>query len=145
MTPLNRRRWANFRANRRGYYSLWLFTLLFTLSLFAELLANEKPLLAYYDGELLVPLVSKYPETRFGGEFSIEADYRRKSVAEAIEAKGWMLWPPVPFSYHTIVRGRNPAPAPPSAVHWLGTDDVGRDVLARLIYGFRILFYLVSY
>ena len=137
MTPLNRRRWANFRANRRGYYSLWIFSLLFAVSLFADFLANDKPLLVYFDGELLVPVVSKYPETRFGGEFSTEADYRDEYIVKLLEAKGWMVWPPIPFAYDTIVHGRR-APAPPSAVNWLGTDDHSRDVLARLIYGFRI-------
>ena len=137
MTPLNQRRWGNFRANRRGYYSLWLFTVLFAVSLFAEFLANDKPLLVYFDGDLLVPVVAEFPETRFGGEFPTEADYRDEYVVDLIEAKGWMVWPPIPYAYDTIVRGRR-APAPPSAVNWLGTDDHSRDVLARLIYGFRI-------
>ena len=137
MTPLNQRRWGNFRANRRGYVSLWFFTLLFVVSLFAEFLANDKPLLVYFDGDFLVPVVAEFPETRFGGEFPTEADYRDAYVVELIEAKGWMMWPPIPFAYDTIVRGRR-APAPPSAENWLGTDDHSRDVLARLIYGFRI-------
>ena len=113
MTPLNQRRWGNFRANRRGYYSLWIFTLLFGVSLFAEFLANDKPLLVYFDGDLLVPVVAVFPETRFGGEFPTEADYRDDYVVELIEAKGWMVWPPIPFAYDTIVRDRR-APAPPS-------------------------------
>ena len=137
MTPLNQRRWGNFRANRRGYYSLWIFAVLFVVSLFAEFLANDKPLLVSFDGDLLVPVVGAFPETRFGGEFPTEADYRDTYVVELIEAKGWMVWPPIRFSYDTIVRGRR-APAPPSEVNWLGTDDHSRDVLARLIYGFRI-------
>ena len=137
MTPLNQRRWGNFRANRRGYYALWIFAVLFVVSLFAEFLANDKPLLVSFDGDLLVPVVAAFPETRFGGEFPTEADYRDAYVVELIEAKGWMVWPPIRFSYDTIVRGRR-APAPPSEVNWLGTDDHSRDVLARLIYGFRI-------
>ena len=114
-----------------------MFTVLFAVSLFAEFLANDKPLLVYFDGDLLVPVVAEFPETRFGGEFPTEADYRDAYVVELIEANGWMVWPPIPFAYDTIVRGRR-APAPPSAVNWLGTDDHSRDVLARLIYGFRI-------
>ena len=137
MTPLNQRRWGNFRANRRGYYALWIFAVLFAVSLFAEFLANDKPLLVYFDGDLLVPVAAQFPETRFGGEFPTEADYRDEYVVGLIEAKGWMVWPPIPFAYDTIVRGRR-APAPPSSVNWLGTDDHSRDVLARLIYGFRI-------
>jgi microcin C transport system permease protein len=137
VTPLNQRRLANFKANRRGHVALWLFCLLFVISLFAEFIANDKPLLVSYDGALLMPIVNVYPETRFGGEFPSEADYRDAYVAELIQAKGWMIWPPIPYAYDTVVHGR-PAPAPPSKANWLGTDDHSRDVLARLIYGFRI-------
>jgi len=139
VSPLTRRRWRNFRANRRGYVSLWIFLALFALSLCAELLANEKPLLISYDGGTYVPVLVSYPETTFGGDFPTEADYTDPFVQELIAEKGWILWPPVRFSYDTIVRdlGR-PAPAPPSARNWLGTDDQARDVLARVIYGFRI-------
>ena len=137
MTPLNQRRLANFKANRRGYVALWLFCLLFVISLFAEFIANDKPLLVAFDGALLMPIFKVYPETRFGGEFPTEADYRDAYVVELIEAKGWMIWPPIPYAYDTVVHGR-PAPAPPSKGNWLGTDDHSRDVLARLIYGFRI-------
>jgi microcin C transport system permease protein len=139
LSPLNRRRLRNFRSNRRGYYSLWIFLVLFTLSLFAELIANDKPLLVVYDGEPYFPVVESYAETVFGGEFPTEAEYRDPYVAELIDAKGWALWPPIPYSYDTINYDLpTPAPSPPSAENWLGTDDQGRDVLARLIYGFRI-------
>ena len=139
VSPLTRRRWRNFRANRRGYVSLWIFLALFALSLCAEFLANEKPLLISYDGGTYVPVLVSYPETTFGGDFPTEADYTDPFVQELIAEKGWILWPPVRFSYDTIIRdlGR-PAPAPPSARNWLGTDDQARDVLARVIYGFRI-------
>ena len=137
MTPLNRRRLANFKANRRGYISLWLFGVLFCLSLFAEGIANDKPLLVSFKGSLLFPAFVTYPETRFGGEFTTAADYYDPYVVELIQQHGWMLWPLIPYSYDTIVYDRQ-APAPPSREHWLGTDDHSRDVLARLIYGFRI-------
>ena len=139
VSPLTRRRWRNFRANRRGFVSLWIFLALFALSLCAELLANEKPLLISYEGGTYVPVLVSYPETTFGGDFPTEADYTDPFVQELIAEKGWILWPPVRFSYDTIIRdlGR-PAPAPPSARNWLGTDDQARDVLARVIYGFRI-------
>jgi microcin C transport system permease protein len=139
LSPINRRRLASFRANRRGYWSLWVFLALFTLSMFAELIANDRPLLVYFDGEIYVPVLATYPETAFGGDFQTEADYLDPFVAELIEAQGWMLWPPVPYHYDTFIRDLpSPAPSPPTADNWLGTDDAGRDVVARLIYGFRI-------
>jgi microcin C transport system permease protein len=139
MSPLNRRRIANFRANKRGFWSLWIFLLLFGLSLGAELIANDKPILVRYDGSFHVPVFKSYPETAFGGDFNTEADYRDPEVKRLIEAKGWILWPPIRYSYRTINRDLPvPAPAPPSAENWFGTDDQGRDVLARLIYGFRL-------
>ena len=139
LSPINQRRWAQFRANRRGYWSLWLFCALFLLSLFAELIANDKPLLVRYDGDWFVPVLTEYPETTFGGFFTTEAVYRDPEVQALIEDKGWMLWPPVRYSYDTINYDLPvPAPAPPSAENWLGTDDQGRDVMARLVYGFRI-------
>jgi microcin C transport system permease protein len=139
LTPLTRRRLANFRANRRGYWSLWLFLALFGASLCAELLANDRPLLVRYDGAFYVPVFQAYPETAFGGFLPTEADYRDPEVAELIREKGWMVWPPVRYRYDTINFAlRVPAPAPPSRDNWLGTDDHGRDVVARLIYGFRI-------
>ncbi|HEV8617025.1 MAG TPA: ABC transporter permease [Methylomirabilota bacterium] len=139
LSPLARRRLRNFRANRRGYWSLWIFLALFLLSLGAELLANDRPLLVRYEGGFYVPFLRAYPETAFGGEFPTEAVYRDPAVARLIEARGWMLWPPVPFRYDTVNYSlAGPAPAPPSRFNWLGTDDQARDLLARLIYGFRI-------
>ncbi len=139
LPPLARRRLANFRANRRGYWSLWIFLVLFGISLGAELIANDRPLLIEYAGHLYVPIFREYPETTFGGTFPTEADYRDPFVQEKIRAHGWMLWPPIPFHYDTINYNLPvPAPAPPSNVDLLGTDDQGRDLLARLIYGFRI-------
>jgi microcin C transport system permease protein len=139
LSPINQRRFANFKRNRRGWWSLWIFLFLFVLSLFAELVANNKPLLVRYDGAYYVPVLKAYPETVFGGDFETEADYRDSFVRESIEAKGWMLWPLIPFSAQSVNKDLGvPFPAPPSATHWLGTDDQGRDVVARLIYGFRI-------
>lgn len=139
LSPLTRRRLINFRANRRGCWSLWIFLVLFTMSLFAEFIANDKPLLIRYDGEFYFPVLVEYPETTFGGFLPSEAEYRDPEVAELIREQGWMLWPPVHYSYDTInFNLAVPAPAPPSSANWLGTDDQGRDVVARLIYGFRI-------
>ena len=139
LTPLGRRRWENFRANRRGWWSLWIFLTLFCFSMGAELWANDKPLLVRYDGALYTPLLHVYPETAFGGEFPTEADYRDPYVEGLIEDNGWMLWPPVRYSYDTINWDlAAAAPAPPSRENWLGTDDQGRDIVARLIYGIRI-------
>jgi microcin C transport system permease protein len=139
LTPLARRRLRSFRANRRGFWSLWIFLVLFSVSLFAELIANDKPLVVRYQGHWYFPVCVSYAETTFGGEFPTEADYRDPFVADKIRAGGWMIWPAVPFSYQTVNRELSvPAPAPPSHQDWLGTDDQGRDVLARLIYGFRI-------
>jgi microcin C transport system permease protein len=139
LSPLNQRRLANFRANRRGYWSLWIFLSLFGLSLASNLVANDRPLLLRFDGAFYVPFMVSYPETEFGGFFETEADYHDSVVQELIEAKGWMLWAPVPYRYDTFVQDLpEPAPSPPSAQNWLGTDDAGRDVVARLLYGFRI-------
>ncbi|HKX10514.1 MAG TPA: ABC transporter permease [Stellaceae bacterium] len=139
VTPLTRRRLANFRANRRGFWSLWVFLALFGATLCSEFIANDKPLLVWYDGSLYFPIFKTYPETAFGGVFPTEADYRDPAVRTEIDAKGWVIFPLIPFSYGTINYDLPvPAPAPPSAVNWLGTDDQGRDVLARLLYGFRI-------
>ena len=139
MTPLTRRRLANFKANRRGFWSFWIFLVLFVLSLGAEFIANDKPLLVEYENRYYWPVFQTYPETIFGGEFETETDYRDPYVRDLIQAKGWMVWPPIPYSYRTINYNLPvPAPAPPSADNWLGTDDQGRDVVARLIYGFRI-------
>ena len=139
MTPLFRRRVHNFKANRRGFWSLWIFLVLFVVSLGAEFIANDDPLLVRYDGRFYFPIFRAYPETTFGVVFPTETVYRDSAVIRLIQEKGWILWPPIPFSYDTINYDLPvPAPAPPSRVNWLGTDDQGRDLLARLIYGFRI-------
>ena len=116
LSPINRRRWSNFKANRRGYWSLYIFLFLFFISLFAEFFANDKPLLLKYDGGYYMPIFVIYPETKFGGEFETETDYRDPFVQELLkEKKGWMLWPPIRYSYDTINRDLPvPAPAPPS-------------------------------
>lgn len=135
----NRRRWAKFTANRRAWWSLILFTAFFLLSLIAELIANDKPLLMRYAGEYYAPFVKTYAETRFGGEFHTEADYRDPYVQALINKQGWMLWAPIRYGDATINYDLpTPAPAPPSPDNLLGTDDQGRDVLARTLYGFRI-------
>ncbi|MEF1290987.1 ABC transporter permease [Vibrio sp. M260118] len=137
--PLNEARWLRFKANKRGYWSLWVFGLLFIASLFAELIANDKPLLVEYDSQWYFPVVAQYAETEFGGEFETEADYTDPYVIELIEEKGYIVWPLIRFSYDTINYDIGAAvPSPPSDTNWLGTDDKGRDVLARVIYGFRI-------
>ena len=139
LSPMARRRLRNFKANRRGYISLWIFLVLFVLSVPAEFIANDKPLIVKFDGEYYFPVVSSHAETEFGGEFETEADYRDPFVQELIEEKGWMLWPAVPYDHQTINYDLpTPAPSPPSSANPLGTDDQGRDVLARVIYGFRI-------
>ena len=137
--PIWRRQWRAFRRNRRGFWSLGLFLVLFVVSLGAEFVANDKPVMVRYQGDLYFPVFQTYPETTFGGLFETEANYRDPYVAELIEDDGWMLWPPIRYSHDTINYELTvPAPAPPSAENWLGTDDQGRDVLARLIYGFRL-------
>lgn len=139
MNPVTLRQWQAFKANRRGFWSLWIFLVVFTFCLGAELIANDKPLLLSYQGKLYSPLLVSYPETEFGGMFETEANYRDPFVQELIEAEGWMLWPMIRFSYNTINYDLAvPSPAPPSAENWLGTDDQGRDVLARIIYGLRL-------
>lgn len=139
LSPLNQRRWRNFRNNRRGYWSLWIFLALFVLSLSAELIANHRPLVVSYQGTLYFPVLKVYPETQFGGDFPTEADYRDAFIVGNIEQDGWLIWPPVRFGASTINYDLQvPTPAPPSGDNWLGTDDQGRDVVARLIYGFRI-------
>jgi len=140
LSPINQRRWQIFRANRRGYWSLWVFLFLFFITLFSEFIANDRPLLVEFDGQYYTPVFAIYPETAFGGEFETEADYRDPFVVELIEAKqGRIVWPLIRYRYDTINLDLPvPAPAPPSADNWLGTDDQGRDVVARLLYGFRI-------
>ena len=166
LSPLNARRWRNFRRNGRAYWSLWIFAVLFGLSLFAEFIANDKPILVQYRGEFFTPIFNFYPETAFGGDFQTEAIYRDPEVAclissggsdlcfddpegiieqaksgmidgEKIE-KGWAIWPPIPYSFNTSVDRPGAAPLPPNRQNLLGTDDTKRDVLARVIYGFRL-------
>jgi microcin C transport system permease protein len=166
LSPLNARRWRNFSRNRRAYWSLWIFAVLFGLSLFAEFIANDKPILVQYRGEYFTPIFNFYPETAFGGDFQTEAIYRDPEVkcliasggleacfddpeeiieqaqtgvvdGEAIQ-KGWAIWPPIPYSFNTTVDRPGAAPLPPNAQNWLGTDDTKRDVLARVIHGFRL-------
>ena len=137
--PLVNRSWQKFRANRRGIWALRIFSVLFIVTLCAEFVANDRPLLTSYDGQLYIPVLVDYPETTFGGEFGTNANYRDSFVADKINAKGWMIWPPIRYSYDTINYNlQEPAPSPPSWENLLGTDDQGRDVLARAIYGFRI-------
>ncbi|GKW48051.1 ABC transporter permease [Halomonas sp. NCCP-2165] len=139
LSPIARRRLAVFRGNRRAWFSLWLFTGLFLVSLAAELIANDKPLVMRYDGQWYVPLLVDYPETEFGGFLPTGTDYHDPFIQQRIDAHGWALWPPIPFAYQTLdMQMRRPSPAPPDGRHWLGTDDQGRDVLARVIYGFRL-------
>lgn len=139
ISPLNGRRLENFKKNRRGFWSFWIFLTVFFVSLSAEIVANDKPYLARFDGEFYFPALIAYPETVFGGDFPTEADYTDPFVKELIEKNGWLAWPMVPFSYDTIDRelGKT-APSAPDARHWLGTDDQARDVFARLLYGFRL-------
>lgn len=139
LTPLTRRRLRNFRRNDRAFWSLMIFSALFLVTLFAEFLANDKPLIVSYDGGYYFPVVKSYPETTFGGEFATEADYKDPFVRDLINEKGWLLYPAIPFKYDTVVRDlAGPAPTPPDGRNLLGTDDQARDVLARLVYGFRI-------
>jgi microcin C transport system permease protein len=140
LSPLTRRRLAIFRAHRRGFWSLWIFLALFTVTLFAEFIANDRPLVIHYQGHWFFPVLQDYSEDAFGPDFMpTEADYTDPDLAKAIGAKGWMLWPAIPFSYGTICKNLPvPAPAPPSWHNLLGTDDQARDVLAWVIYGFRI-------
>lgn len=161
-SPTSKRRWQNFKANRRGYISFWLFLVLFVLSLFAEFIANDKPVIASYKGEILVPVLIDYPEEKFGG-FLAQTDYKSDFIKEEIEANGWMIWPPIRYSYSSV-NSFIPysAPTPPfwlmsaeercsgypqgasdqgctlGNLNWLGTDSQARDVVARMIYGFRI-------
>ena len=163
VSPINRRRWENFKANRRGYWSLWVFLVLFILSLGAEFIANDRPFFVSYEGRWYFPVFVNYPETTFGGDFETATDYRDPFVRKLITEKGgYMIWPPIRYSYNTHnLDLPTPAPSPPTWMlteaqcqpvldkkslnrcsdleyNWLGTDDQGRDVTARLIYGFRI-------
>lgn len=136
----HRRNWMRFRANRRGYYSLWIFSILFVISLGAEVISNDRPIIIQYQGEYYLPLFNQYSEADFGGDFDTEADYTDPYVKELLNQDGnWVIYPPNPYSYNTInYFTQQPNPAAPSADNLLGTDDRGRDVLARLLYGFRL-------
>jgi microcin C transport system permease protein len=137
--PLTARRIANFRANKRGLWSLRILIVLVLITLPAEFIANDRPMVVWYDGGLYSPALKAYPETAFGGEFETEADYTDPYVQRKIREKGWMLFPLIPFRFDTQVIGLPaPSPTPPSSRNWLGTDDQARDLLARVIYGFRI-------
>jgi len=134
------RAWLRFKTNRRGYISLWIFSILFVLCFFAEMLSNDKPLVVYFEGDYYFPVVNAYPETTFGGDFETEADYTDVFVRQQLTQDGnWMIKPINPYNHNTMNFNSDlPNPAPPSAQNLLGTDDRGRDVLARVIYGFRI-------
>lgn len=139
MSPANQARWARFRENKRGYWSLWLFLVLFSLSLGSELVANDKPLLVRFEGRFYSPLLFNYSETTFGGELATPADYRDPYLANRLAAHGWVVWAPVHYDYHTInFATERPFPSPPTRQNWLGTDSAGKDVLANLLYGFRL-------
>ncbi|QCR35547.1 ABC transporter permease [Nissabacter sp. SGAir0207] len=138
LSPLNRARWARFCHNRRGYWSLWIFLLLFALALLANVLANERPLLVRYQGEFYLPLVVDYPESTFGSPLETAADYQDPAVQAQIAQHGWAIWAPVRYSYRTINFAGGPFPSPPDRHNWLGTDSKGGDVLAQVLYGFRI-------
>jgi len=136
---IGQRRIRIFKANRRGYWSFWIFSILFLVTLFADFIANDEPLLLRYEGAFYCLVFIEYPETTFGGFLETTADYSDVEVQELIEVKGWIFWPLIPFSYDTICYDLpTPAPSAPTTNNWLGTDDQARDVVARLIYGFRI-------
>lgn len=138
-SPITRRRWAQFKANKRGFWSLGIFLAFFVLALSANLVANSRPLLVSYKHTLFFPTFVAYPEKTFGGDFDTETDYRDPYVQDLITKDGWMIWPPIRYSYDTINYNLpSPAPSAPTADNLLGTDDQGRDVLARVLYGFRI-------
>ena len=139
LSPLTRRRWQIFCANRRAVWSLAVFSLIFLLSLLAELLANDQPLLVKYRGNYYFPVFNSYSEQTFGGDFPTPADYRDPYIAENISQNGFLLFPPLPYSFNTVDYDLDtPTPSAPSKRHWLGTDDEGRDILTRMLYGLRI-------
>jgi len=137
---IQQKRWLKFKANRRGYYSLWMFSIVFFVALFAEFVANDRPLLISYNGELHAPVLFDYSESDFGGDLDITADYTDPYLQELIDAQqGWMLWPLIRYSFDTIIYDLpSPAPSPPTSENWLGTDDKARDVVAGILYGFRV-------
>jgi len=162
LSGINQRRLAMFKANKRGFWSFWIFLFLFIASLLAEFIANDRPIIASYKGEILMPVFAEYPESKFGG-FLARTDFRDPFIQEEVNGSGWMIWPPIRYSYQTVNNELpSPAPSPPAIslskeeacarydkgvddincvagnMNWLGTDDQGRDVIARLIYGFRI-------
>ena len=132
--------WKRFKSNRLGYWSLWIFVVLFVLSLFAEVIANDRPLLVRYQGEFYVPIVKDYSEKTFGGDFPTPTDYLDPDIKKTFSKPGnWAIYPLITYRYDTLnYFAKEPNPASPSKDNWLGTDDRGRDVLARLIYGFRL-------
>ncbi|EQC3254580.1 ABC transporter permease [Yersinia enterocolitica] len=139
LSAINQARWARFRQNRRGYWSLWIFLTLFIISLFAELIANDKPLLVSYQGKFYMPFMVNYTESTFGGILTTAANYQDPYVIGRIKDNGWAIWAPIRFSNNTINFATDvPFPSPPSHTNWLGTDSTGGDVLAKIIYGFRI-------
>ena len=138
LSPINRRRLEIFKSNRRGYYSFWLFVVLFGVSLCAELIANDKPIVFSYADELYFPIWSVYTESELGGVLRTEAEYRDPYVMNLIESDGWAVWPPIRFSFNTIDYTYQVVPAPPDTVHILGTDGQGTDIFAKLLYGFRL-------
>ena len=132
--------WERFKSNRLGYFSLWIFTILFGLSLGAELIANERPLIVRYDGQFYFPIAKDYPETIFGGDFATPTDFLDPDIKKNLSRSGnWAIYPLITYNHETLnYFSKEPNPAAPSADNWFGTDDRGRDVLARLIYGFRL-------
>ena len=139
LSRLNQRRWQSFKANRRAYWSLIVFGCVFFLSLLVEIIANEKPLLIKYKDEFLFPIVHVYTDKYFGGDFETEADYQDPFIVNKIKQNGWMLMPIIPYSFNSVDYALDkPTPTEPSYQHWLGTDDEGRDIVARILYGIRL-------
>ncbi|WP_180130974.1 ABC transporter permease [Acinetobacter sp. YH12057] len=139
MSPIMQARFQRFKENKLGFTCFISFALIFMLSLAVEFIANDKPLLVKYDDSLYVPVLKSYPETAFGGVFETEADYKDPVVQQLIDDKGWAVWPLIKFSYQTPnLELAVPVPSAPTAQNWLGTDDQGRDVLARILYGLRV-------
>ncbi|ENV59343.1 ABC transporter permease [Acinetobacter soli] len=139
MSPVIQQRLARFKQNRLGFICLIVFAVIFVLAIFSELIANDKPLVVKYQQSYYFPVIQSYPETTFGGVFETETDYKDPAVQQLIDRNGWALWPVIPFSYQTPnLELAVPVPSPPSQQNWLGTDDQGRDVLARILYGLRV-------